>query len=514
MLIKNNRMKIFIKNLIPVFAVTFFLSCICFNSIIAQTKDIAYYISNAPFKMPGVPVPHFADKKFSITDYGAVNDGKTLNTTAFAKAIEACTNAGGGKVFVPAGTWLTGPIELKSNVDLDLEKGAVIQFTADHTQYPMIKTGGSNDNIAPESPLYAYKATNIAITGEGVIDGAGDSWRPVKKSKVPADVWYGMPTSGIISSDGKLWWPSVDAMNGESYLQKLKGKTDATPDDYLPARDYLRPYMLYLIQCDTILIQGVALRNSPKFVFYPNHCTNLTVDGATIYNDWWAQNGDGMDISACKNVVIYNCLVNAGDDGICMKSSGGKDTIPELQNIIIAGCTVLRAHGGFVIGSNTDGGMQDIYVADCNYTGTDVGIRVKSNPGRGGLVKNIYIDNITMSKIQDEAILFATSYEDVPAGKNSKDVSTTTDDKIPEFTGFHISNIKCTGAKTAISMTGLPGTPVHDIYFQNINITYGEGFISTYAKDIYLDNVTLNAGDPLYSTSKSKNIVVDGKQVD
>ena len=303
-------------------------------------------------------------------------------------------------------------------------------------------------------------------------------------------------------------------MNGDSYVQHLKGNPNATVDDYASARDFLRPYMLYLIKCSNILIQGVALRNSPKFVFYPNHCTNLTMDGVTIYNDWWAQNGDGIDISACKNVMIYKCLVNAGDDGICMKSSDAKDSVPELQNIIIAGCTVLRAHGGFVIGSNTDGGMQDIYVTDCNFNGTDIGVRVKSNPGRGGLVKNIYIDNIAMINIQAEAILFATSYEDVPAGKSSKEVTTSSSEKIPEFTGFHISNITCNKATVAVSITGLSGTPVHDLHFENMNITSGEGFVSTYARDIYLDNVTLNTPEPVYSTSKSKNIMVDGKEVD
>jgi polygalacturonase len=510
-------MKLFSKHFVPIFVVIFFLLCTPSVFLRAQTKDIAYYMSKAPFKMEEIAIPKFAANTFSITDYGAVSDNKTLNTTAFAKAIDACTKIGGGKVIVPAGNWLTGPIELKSNVDLDLAKGALIQFTTDHTQYPMIFAGGSSNNITAESPLYAYNATNIAITGQGVIDGAGDSWRPIKKSKVPASVWGQVDGSGngVISSDGKLWWPSFDAMNGESFLQKIKNKTDATPDDYLPARDYLRPYMLYLIHCDTILIQGVALRNSPKFVFYPNHCTNLTLDGVTLYNDWWAQNGDGMDISACKNVAIYKCLVNAGDDGICMKSSGGnKDSIPELQNIIIAGCTVMRAHGGFVIGSNTDGGMQNIYVADCKFIGTDIGIRVKSNPGRGGLVKNIYIDNIDMSSIQNEAILFTTYYEDVPAGKSSKNVNTSASDKIPEFTDFHISNIKCSKATTAISITGLPGSPVHNIYFNNLNITAGTGFVSTDAKDIFLDNVELNSSEPIYSTTRSKNILADGKSVE
>ncbi|UAY53390.1 glycoside hydrolase family 28 protein [Ferruginibacter albus] len=498
-------MKLFAKRSLVIVITTFTVAVVN-----AQVKNIAYYISKAPFTMPQVTAPTFADKTFSITDYGAVADDKTLNTAAFAKAIEACTNAGGGKVLVPAGTWITGPIELKSNVDLHLEKGALVQFTSDHKQYPMIKLGGGN-NISPQPPLYAYKATNIALTGQGIFDGAGDTWRPVKKSKAPAEVWQALPKTGVISSDGKIWWPSGEAMAGEVVVDRLKDNTNATPDDYITARDFLRPYMLQLISCENILIDGVALRNSPKFVLYPNKCTNLIISNATIFNDWWAQNGDGMDISACKNVVVYKTTVSAGDDGICMKSSNYKDSTPQLQNIIVAGCTVLRAHGGFVIGSNTDGQMKNIYVADCKFIGSDIGVRVKSNYGRGGLVTNVYVDNITMSAIPEEAILFTTDYEDVVAGKSAKGVSAT--DKAPEFANFHFSNIRCTQANTAISIKGLPDVPAHDIYFDNVDITAKNGFSSTDAKNIFLNNVLINGDKPEFSTKRTSNVVLDGKVI-
>ena len=494
--------------------ILYFLGILIVSSSDAQVKDMSYYISNAPFKME-ITTPNFANNTFSIKDYGAVADGKTLNTEAFKKAIDACSDAGGGRVVVPAGTWLTGSIELKSNVDLHLEKNALVQFTSDHTQYPIIKAGKSSSSYTPASPIYGYDVKNIAITGQGIFDGAGDSWRPVKKSKVSADVWNSLSKSGVVSDDGKIWWPSAEAMNGENYMQHLKNKSDAIPEDYLPARDYLRPYMLYLVHCDNIYLEGVAFRNSPKFVFYPNHCTNLTMNNVTILNDWWAQNGDGIDISACKNVMIYKCIVSVGDDGICMKSStNSKDTSVQLQNIIIAGCTVLRAHGGFVIGSNTDGGMQNIYVADCQFNGSDIGVRVKSNIGRGGVVRDIYIDNIAMSNIPNEAILFSTSYEDVPAGKSAKGVKEGGSDKIPEFTNFHFSNITCTKATTAISITGLPDKPANNIYFDNVNITAGEGFSALDARDIFLNNVELNCNEPLYTTKRCKNIVVDGKKID
>ena len=480
----------------------------CSKQSIAQEKSMNYYIEHAPFNMPKIIVPFFADKKFSITEYGAVNDAKTLNTAAFAKAIDACSKAGGGKVLVPAGTWLTGPIELKSNVDLHLEHGAIIQFTKDHAQYPIIKAGTKTNSLTPASPIYGYDLINIAITGDGIIDGAGDSWRPVKKEKTTPAQWNEFTQRGVVSNDGKIWWPSLDAMNGEDYLKKIKQKTDKPmAEDYLPARDFLRPYMVYFVNCSNVLIEDVTLRNSPKFVFYPNRCTNLTMNKVNVYNDWWAQNGDGIDISACKNVMVYKCNVNAGDDGICMKSSSLKDaSAPVLQNIIIAGCTVFRAHGGFVIGSNTDGGIENVYVSDCNFIGTDIGIRVKSNAGRGGLVKNIFVENIAMKNIVKEAISFNTYYEDVPAGKDAKDVKTTVADKVPEFTAFHISNIKCEGAKQAFSIIGLPQQPVHHIYFENVWIKAEKGFESIDAADIELKKVIILSAKPIYKINGCKNI--------
>ena len=464
------------------------IAFVLFSSVAAQQNDLQFYYSQAPFKMPLVTLPTFSSKTFNIKDYGGVSDGQTLNTIAFAKAITACSMAGGGKVDVPSGLWLTGPIEFKNNINLVVERGALIQFTIDHTQYPIVKG-------AAASPIYGADLKNIAITGEGIIDGAGDSWRPLKKDKATERQWKEITATGIISKDGKIWWPSKAAMDGEEFVKQLKAK-NAKPDDvdFLPARDFLRPYMVMFSKCDNLLIEGVTLRNSPKFIFYPSKCTNVTLRYANFFNEWWAQNGDAIDISACKNVVIYKCNVSAGDDGICMKSSGGKGGETEeaaLENILIAGCNVYHAHGGFVIGSNTDGGMKNIFVTDCNFIGTDIGIRVKSNAGRGGFVRNIYISNIFMKDIVNEAISFDTFYEDVPTGKNKGDATPMLRDKTPVFRNFYLSNIYCNGAKTAIAITGLPEMPVSKIYFDKITISAKEGYINKDAKEIVFKNVKI-----------------------
>jgi polygalacturonase len=447
-----------------------------------SVKDMSWYIQNAPFKMPDIARADFPAKDFRITDYGAIGDGHTLCTEAIRKAVAACSAAGGGHVIVPAGRWLTDPIELLGNVDLHLEKEALVLFNPDHSAYPTL-SASPNDAVMP--PVYSLNQENIALTGEGTLDGAGETWRPVKKEKQTAEQWRQLLSSGVLSPDGKIWWPNKDAMEH-------------------PNR---RPVMVSFVNCRRILVQGVLLRNSPKFVFYPSRCTDLTLDHVKIFNDWWAQNGDGIDISACKRVIVYACTVNAGDDGICMKSSGAGPDGPALEDVIIAGCTVLRAHGGFVIGSNTDGGMHDIFVSDCTFAGTDIGLRFKSNMGRGGLVNDIFIRDIAMQNIVREAVLFDTYYEDVPAGSTRKNAQYT--DKTPEFRDFHISRIDCQGAATAISITGLPQMPVSNIFFDSVSIRSTKGLVATQARNIDLQQVKLDASEkPVLQTDRTAEVRV------
>ncbi len=405
----------------------------------AQGKTIEYYRSKAPFAMPEVKAPTFPDKDFIITAYGAVGNGQVLNTEAFEKAITACNQAGGGRVVVPAGLWLTGPIKLQSNVNLHVERGAIISFSTDFTLY------------AAAAPISGAKLKNIALTGEGIIDGNGQAWRPVKKEKMTEAQWKKLLKSGgAVDEKKNIWWPTQEILNSKKDI---------------------RPHLVHLSGCENLLVEDITLRNSPKFVFYPTGCKNVIVRHAVIFNEWSAQNGDGIDISACQNVVVYRCNVSVGDDGICMKSSGGNKEQDrsqfKLRNVLIAECTVYHGHGGFVIGSNTDGGMENIFVTNCNFIGTDIGIRVKSNAGRGGLVHKIYIQDIYMKDILGEAVSFDTYYDDVPAGTDAAAAKNTKVDKAPDFTHFYFKNIYCSGAETAVFMRGLPDYPIHDIQFEN-----------------------------------------------
>lgn len=471
------------------FALIFF----SITSCTAQQKSIDYYIKNAPFKFGEMVLPTIPETAYNIKDFGGVGNGTVLNTKAFEKAITAISEKGGGKLIVPAGVWLTGPIELKSKINFHVEKGATVQFSNDINQFPMREYSKGKFDVTP--PIWGNNLKDVAFTGEGIFDGAGEAWRPVKKFKLSKEDWAKLVASGgVLSEDQKIWWPSVNALNGEKLAKTISKNKNATLADYEILHHYLRPMMFTLAKVTNLLIDGPTFRNSPKFVINPKNITNLLIKNVTVYNPKWAQNGDGIDISASKNVIIYNTKVNAGDDGICMKSSGDpKNGEANLQNIIIAECTVNEGHGGFVIGSNTDGGMKNIFVSNCLFDGTDIGIRVKSNSGRGGDVSQIFIQNITMKNIIEEAVLFDTFYADAPAGssKESQDEQLT-GEKVPFFHDFFISDVTCESAETAFSFTGLPSKLIQDLYFKNMDITSKKGIVGKNASNLVFENVKIN----------------------
>jgi len=481
------------------------------NDGLAQStskKSLSDYINEAPFPMDQIPEPKIPGKTFNITDFGAAGHGKSLNTQAIQNAIDKASNAGGGKIIIPPGLWLTGPIELKSNINLHLQRGAILLFTKDHTQFPIIKMAHTDSYYKAMPPIYGHDLTNIAITGGGIVDGNGQSWRPVKKFKVTEDHWNELLDSGgTLSDDGDIWWPSRAAKDGERYIDSLKSTDkDLTEHDYLPARDYMRPYMVVLLYSKNILIDGPTFRNSPKFALYPQYSTNLIIRNVRVDNAYWAQNGDGIDIQGGRNIAVYNNTVNAGDDGICLKSSPTDDkefAKPALRNVIIADNMVHHGHGGFVIGSNTDGGIKNVLVRNCDFIGTDRGIRFKSDRGDGGTVQNIYVDGIYMSDIVKQAIYFNTYYDS--DGKKAK--AQPVDETTPRFRNFDFKNIYCNGARTAVSMTGLPEMPIQNVSLSNIRITAEHGFSASEIEGLKMNDVDIiPRSDKIFSFRNSSHI--------
>lgn len=475
-------------------------------------KLLQDYLTGLPFDMPPLVEPVFPAHRVSIADFGAKGDGSGLNTGAFAEAIRSCAGAGGGTVVVPAGTWLTGPIRLESNINLHLERGALLQFSSRFEDFPLIAgLDGKSRRFMVTPPIHAYRATNIAITGHGVIDGAGEVWRYVKKEKLTEGQWKELTRSGgVVTADGRQWWPSQDAMNGEEYLAQLeKSGTATTAADYAKAHEFLRPDLVRLVQCEGILLDGPTFRNSPKFHLHLVQSENIIVRNVSVITPWWAQNGDGLDLAACRNVLVYNVTVDVGDDAICLKPSRIAERQkpgPACANIVIADCIVYHGHGGFVVGSESYGGARNIAVRNCTFIGTDVGLRFKSLRGRGGTIERIFIEGIRMRGIRDEAILFDMFY----GGEGSTASAETVNDLTPRFRDIAISDLVCLGAGRAVLVKGLPEMPVRDVRIENARIRADEGVLCINADGLAISRSTITPqAGPVVTLRESRDISIE-----
>ena len=460
------------------------------------------YTEKLPFSMPEVKAPVIPDYQVKLTDFGGVGDGITLNTEAFAKAIDALSKKGGGKLVVPQGVWHTGPIVLKSNIELHLKSGAVILFAADESLYPIIETSFEGlDTRRLQSPIYAKGATNIAITGNGVIDGNGQYWRPVKKGKVTASHWKSLlaiPGSQELKKD--YWVPSAGYAKGEQGAN-MNVPNAQTEEEWNAIKRFLRPVMISLVQCKNVMLKGLIFQNSPAWNLHPLMCENVIIDKVLVRNPSYAQNGDALDLESCKNALIINSRFDAGDDGICIKS--GKDAdgrrrgIP-CENVVVDGCTVCAGHGGFVVGSEMSGGVKNIMVENCQFLGTDVGLRFKSTRGRGGIVENIYINKVSMTDIKTDAITFNMYYggksvaEMLADGDNPDNTTKMpVTEETPIFRNIHIADCVCNGAGRAMEFNGLPEMPIDGITLQNLTILAKKDAVFTNCVNIKKKNVNI-----------------------
>ena len=465
-------------------------------------KDYTKHTEGLPFKMTALKAPVIPDMKVRLTDFGAVGNGTTLCTEAFAKAIDQLYKAGGGHLIVPRGVWYTGPIVLRSNIDLHLEKGAVIQFAADDSLYPIIETSFEGlDTRRCQSPLSANGATNISITGHGVIDGNGQYWRPVKKSKVTDEHWkrlLAVPGSVTIRPD--YWVPSESFARGNegANMNVPNAKTDA---EWEAVRRFVRPVMVSLVRCKNVLLQGVIFQNSPAWNLHPLMCENIIIDELLVRNPAYAQNGDALDLESCTNALILNSRFDAGDDGICLKSGkdadGRRRALP-CANVVVDGCTVFAGHGGFVVGSEMSSGIKNIMVRNCQFLGTDVGLRFKSTRGRGGIVENIFIDGISMTDIKTDALTFNMYYggksvAEVMADGDKPDNTTSmpVTEETPVFRNIDIRNVVCNNAGRAMEFNGLPEMPIRGISLQNITIQAKMDAVFHNCQNIKKENVNI-----------------------
>jgi len=481
----------------------------------ASDMVVQPYSNNAPFVMDEITAPVFPARSYNIRQFGAVGDGQTMNTNAINQAIQACAAAGGGKVVVPDGLWLTGPVILAANTNLYLEPGAVIIFSRNFNDYPLAPV--FFEGIAQyrcQSPITGENLVNIAITGQGIIDGSGDAWRPVKKFKMTSGQWKNLQASGgVVNRDGSVWWPTAAALNGESLLAGLvRNQKELTLENVAPARDYLRPVMVRLVNCSNVLLDGPTFQNSPSWNIHPLLCENVIIRNLTVRNPWYSQNGDGLDLESCKNVLVYNNWFDVGDDAICLKSGKdreGRERGRASENIIIRDCTVFHGHGGVTVGSEMSGGIRNIFVNNCTFIGTDVGLRFKSLRGRGGVVEKIYIHNVRMLDIPNEAVLFDLFYENDSSKPATDKTVPAVSELTPFFRDIHFNNIFCRNAGTAIFLNGLPELPLHHISFDSVLISSSMGVVCSNVEQVNFSRVTfITDQEPVFHLSQCRQTVL------
>ena len=382
-------------------------------------------------------------------------------TTAFNEAIENCSKSGGGKVIVPAGKYMTGPIHLRSNVNLHLDDGATILFSDNFDDYRPVWSRWEGVECFGYCPcLYGEGLNNVSITGNGIIDGNGYRWWDEYRNRIQQG-----QTEPVTEQDKEF-----EKLNKDIDTSDCGGGGIGS--------FFFRPPLIQFNNCSNVLLDGFTARNSPFWNTHLLYCNDVAVKGATFQNPDEGKNGDGLDIDSCNGVEVADCTFDVNDDALCLKSGIGKDGIrvnKPCENITIRDCKVLRGHGGVVMGSETAAGIRNVKISDCQFNGTDRGIRIKSRRGRAGTVENLEFTNIDMNNVGCP-IVINLYYEcgapvdeiEYLSDRNPMPITETT----PCVRNIKLINITATNVQTAAAfLLGLPERPIENIVFDNINMT-------------------------------------------
>lgn len=510
-----------VKKIVPLFIIVVMgISCSANEKVSDYKYD--YLFKDLPFEMPKIQPPVFPANEVNLLEYGGNPDGISLNTDAFEKAMTDLSGKGGGKLIVPKGVWFTGPIVFRSNINLHLEKGALILFSPDFNLYPIIETVFEGlDTHRCQSPISGRNLENIAITGEGTINGYGEAWRPLKKEKVTERHWKNVIKSGGVVREDNYWFPSESSLKGFEISDMNVPPKDLSDEQLNKIRDFLRPVMVSFAECKNVYLNGVLFENSPAWNIHPLMCENVIIDGILVRNPSYSQNGDGIDLESCVNSIIVNSVFDVGDDAICIKSGKdehGRRRARPTENLIVDNCKVFHGHGGFIVGSEMSGGVRNISVKNCQFLGTDVGLRFKSNRGRGGVVENIYISDIYMYNIVTESFLFDLYYGGKSASESLEDGDSmpveeelpAVTDETPMFRNIFVENLVSRNARRALLFNGLPEMNISNIRLKNAFITAKIGAEIAESSDIVFENVTIIPDDgPAYLLNNVKNFTSD-----
>jgi polygalacturonase len=424
---------------------------------------------------------------FNVLDYGAVPDGQTKATAAIARAVAACAAAGGGTVEFPAGRYLTGSIQLESNLTLNLEAGATLLYSGDPADSPLVPSRWEDTTAFTHAPLiYANGKENIAIVGRGTLDGQGANWW-----------WRSSHTSAR----------SASVRPAQAAWQKIYDRTQAgekfTAADFTLAAEYLRPSLVQPYHCKNVLIEGVTLTESPMWMLHPLYSENVEVRGVTFRSD--GPNTDGIDIDSCRDVRISDCFFATGDDCIVIKSgrdADGRRVARPTEHVTITNCVMYQGHGAIVIGSESSGDIRDIAASNIVAKGTDRGIRIKSQRGRGGVIENVRCDNFVIEDALTEAIEITTLYTHVPPEPLSE--------RTPVFRNLSFSNLTIIHAHQVASIAGLPEKAIEGLRFSDITATGQLGFLCDHANDIELHDVRVsNTSGSAFVFDTVRRLVLD-----
>jgi polygalacturonase len=422
---------------IPIYTRRTFLASVAAGAAVAAIPTW-----NADSIIARIKPPAFPNRDFDITKFGASGDGKKDCTEAIAKAIAACTHAGGGRVVVPAGIFLTGGVHLRSNVNLHLVADATLRFSRDTKQYlPLVYTRFEGTECMNYSPfLYAFEQTNIGITGKGTLDGQAD-----------CDHWW--PWKGKTGCGWK---------KGDPSQQKARDVLVAAAEKDVPVREriygegsLLRPNFIQPYRCNNVLIESVSITNSPMWEINPVLCRNVTVRGVKISSH--GPNNDGCDPESCADVLIEDCIFDTGDDCIAIKSGRNRDgrrVGAPCENLVIRGCTMKDGHGGVTIGSEVSGSVRNVFVEKCTMDSPhlDRALRIKSNSQRGGIVENVFFRNVTVGQVSGAVIDVDLFYEEGPGGPNT-----------PVVRNIVVQDVTCKSSKYALYLRGYESSPIRDI---------------------------------------------------
>jgi len=411
-----------------------------------------------------IRAPEFPDRDFLVTEFGALADGKTDSTKPINDAIRACSEAGGGRVVVPAGEYRTGPLHLLSNVNLHVAEGATLSFYTDPERYlPVVFTRFEGTEFMNYSPLiYAYEQENIAITGNGTLDGHAnyDNWWIWKKNR-----------DGVVQAN-----PSKERLTA-------MGDAGVPPEKRVfGPKGELRPSFIQPYRCRNVLVEDIRVRRAPFWQIHPVLCTNVTVRGVDVNSH--GPNNDGCNPESCRDVLIENSFFDTGDDCIAIKSGRNTDgrrvNVPS-ENIIVADCEMRAGHGGVVIGSEMSGGVRNVFAENCEMSSPDLWymLRIKTNSLRGGFVENVHVRKVKIGTVGKAAIRINFHYSDGDVGEH-----------VPSVRTVSVSDVTGEDVRQVLFLQGYERSPVQNVRVSNSRFKgVKKADVVEHVEDLVLDNV-------------------------